>query len=64
MLTHKFGFPLLCELAIVLESEVKYFQSRLFVWAIVMLQLTLMHFGTSASESAFPPATVALYFFL
>ncbi|KAJ8571938.1 hypothetical protein ON010_g4894 [Phytophthora cinnamomi] len=42
----KLGFSLLYQLAFVLETEMELIQGRLFVWIIILLQFSLVHFGT------------------
>ncbi|POM62170.1 hypothetical protein PHPALM_28706 [Phytophthora palmivora] len=48
-LKRKLGFSLLYQLAFVLESEMDLVQGRLFVWILPLLQITLVHFGTSVN---------------
>ncbi|KAE9245729.1 hypothetical protein PF002_g7107 [Phytophthora fragariae] len=45
MVKRKLGFSLFYQLAFVLETEMEQLQGRLFVWIIILLQITLTHFG-------------------
>lgn len=40
------GFSLLYQLAFVLETEAELLQGQLFVWIVVLLLLTLVHYGS------------------
>lgn len=44
-LKRKFGFSPLYQLAFVLETHVQAVQGHLFVWTIIILDLTLAHYG-------------------
>ncbi|KAG7385885.1 hypothetical protein PHYPSEUDO_000947 [Phytophthora pseudosyringae] len=55
----KLGFSMLYQLAFVLETETELLQGRLFVWIVILLQLTLAHYGTfvcfkASEELAYP----------
>ncbi|KAL3674134.1 hypothetical protein V7S43_000080 [Phytophthora oleae] len=46
----KLGFSLLYQLAFVLETEIELLQGRLFVWIVILLQLTLAHYGSFLTQ--------------
>lgn len=45
MVKRKLGFSLFYQIAFVLESEMGQLQARLFLWVVILLQITLTHFG-------------------
>lgn len=51
VLKKRCGFSPTYLLAFVLENQALEFQSRLFLWYIILLQFTLVHFGAFAIES-------------
>ncbi|EGZ30162.1 hypothetical protein PHYSODRAFT_413607, partial [Phytophthora sojae] len=42
----KLGFSMLHQLGFVLETDTDLLQGRRFVWIVILLQLTLVHYGT------------------